>query len=97
LVCPITLYVSLSFACASRMGFALCLSLLVLFIIVLAHLGERRGRGGGGQKAWACSRVPSILALFAKHASKQAKVCKVGLDPFGSTPTQTMKSMVCRK
>jgi hypothetical protein len=54
-------------------------------------------RGGGGQKAWACSRVPSILALFAKHASKQAKVCKVGLDPFGSTPTQTMKSMVCRK
>jgi hypothetical protein len=61
----------------------------------LAHLGERRGWGGG--ETCACSRVPSILALFAKHASKQAKVCKVGLDPFGSTPTQTMKSMVCRK
>jgi hypothetical protein len=75
------------------MGFALCLSLLVLFIIVFAHWGG----GGGGGETWACSRVLSILALFAIHTSKQAKVCKVGLDPFRSTPTQTMKSMVCRK
>jgi hypothetical protein len=55
------------------------------------------GGGGGGGNMGILYSLPSILALFAKHASKQAKVCKVGLDPFGSTPTQTMKSMVCRK
>jgi hypothetical protein len=81
------------------MGFALCLSLLVLFVIVLAHFGGGvwGGGGGGGGNMGILYSLPSILALFAKHASKQAKVCKVGLDPFGSTPTQTMKSMVCRK